>query len=313
MIEFEWPWMMYLLPLPLVMRWLLPRASQGNDAALRVPYLRDFELTGASDHKQSPRRWPLLIYLLAWCCLLLAASRPQWVGDVIELPVSGRDLMLAIDLSASMDQRFAFRVGGESKLQATKVVAGEFIDRRVGDRIGLILFGEQAYVQAPLTFDRSTVKTLLNEAVSGLAGRATAIGDAIGLTVKRLGDSASQDHVLILLTDGVSNAGELDPVQAAEFAARKGLKIHSIGVGSRNNSDLNERALQAVARITGGRYFRAHDTRELMEIYAIIDQIEPVQSDTRSYRPNWALFYWPLGAALLLASVLGLLRQRGWT
>ena len=169
-------------------------------------------------------------------------------------------------------------------------------------------------MQAPLTFDRATVKTLLYEAVTGLAGKSTAIGDAIGLAVKRLDSDTNQDRVLILLTDGVSNAGELSPGKAADIAARKGLKIHTIGIGSRGSRELNEQTLKTVARKTGGRYFRAHDVDELQKIYALIDELEPVERDTQSYRPTWSLFYWPLGLALILASLLALaaLSRRRW-
>ena len=312
MIELEWPWLLYCLPLPILLRLLLPRASDANDAALRVPYLQDFALSTKANRRNGQRLWPILLYLLAWSCLLIAAARPQWTGDIIELPVSGRDLMLAIDLSESMQQDFTRGIRSISKLEATKAVAGEFIEQRVGDRIGLILFGEQAYVQAPLTFDRATIKTLLYEAVTGLAGQATAIGDAIGLAVKRLETTGSDDRVLILLTDGVSNAGEIDPERAAQLAARKQLKIHTIGIGPRGSRDLNEASLKKVAEITGGRYFRAHDVKELQQIYEMIDELEPVERDTRSYRPTASLFYWPLGAALGITALLGLFRQKGW-
>ena len=314
MITFDWPWLFALLPVPFLLRLVLPVAASGSDAALRVPCLGDFESGHYTSTQRSLRRWPLLIYFLLWLCLLSAAARPQWIGDPIELPVSGRDLMLAIDLSGSMDHPFTHSFRNVTKLNATKAVAGEFIEKRVGDRIGLILFGEQAYVQAPLTFDRTTVKTLLFEAVTGLAGKSTAIGDAIGLAVKRLDTANNQDRVLILLTDGVSNAGEIPPEKAADIAAQKELKIHTIGIGSRGSRELNEQTLRTVANKTGGRYFRAHDVAELQQIYALIDELEPVERDTQSYRPTWSLFYWPLGIALALASLLALaaLSRRRW-
>ena len=314
MISFAWPWLFALLPLPFLLRAVLPEAASGSDAALRVPYLADFESSQVTSAQRSLRRWPLFIYFLLWACLLCAAAKPQWIGEPIELPVSGRDLMLAIDLSGSMDHTFTHSFRSVTKLQATKAVAGDFIENRVGDRIGLILFGEQAYVQAPLTFDRETVKILLFEAVTGLAGKSTAIGDAIGLAVKRLDSTNNQDRVLILLTDGVSNAGELRPEKAADIAASKGLKIHTIGIGPRGSRELNERTLRTVASRTGGQYFRAHDVTELQQIYALIDELEPVERDTQSYRPTWSLFYWPLGIALVLAALLALasLFKRRW-
>ena len=310
MLQFLWPWVFFIVPLPFIIRLLSPKTSASNDAALHVPYLQDFQLKASTTATLS-RRWGFLIYLLVWFALVTAAARPQWIGELIELPISGRDIMLAIDLSNSMSQRFNYGSRSVTKLQATKVVAGDFINKRVGDRIGLILFGAQAYVQAPLTFDRATVITLLSEAVPGLAGRSTAIGDAIGLAVKRLNDE-SEEQVLILLTDGVSNSGEIQPEKAAELAAKKDLKIHTIGVGSRGSRDLNEATLKTIARQTGGKYFRAHDVKELQDIYRLIDQLEPVEKDTQSYRPTWSLFYWPLSGALGLASLLLVSRLRGW-
>jgi len=324
MINFLWPWVFILLPLPLIFRLILPRAKQSSEAALRVPSLEDFDM---GIHEQSPaktKRWPLLLYTLAWLCLITAAARPQWVGNAIELPISGRDLLLAVDLSKSMEQPFRYKLRSVSRIAATKAVVSNFIEHRVGDRIGLILFGEQAYLQAPLTFDRTTVNILLQEAVTGLAGNATAIGDAIGLAVKRLQETAKQasnkksittneknkndnDRVLILVTDGVSNAGEIKPIKAAELAARKGLKIYTIGIGNRGSRELDEKTLKAIAKKTGGRYFRASNTGELNEIYNILDKLEPVEKDTKSYRPIKSLFYLPLAAAMFLAALLALI------
>lgn len=310
MFQFLWPWVFFILPLPVFIRIISPKTSFSNDAALRVPYIQDFQIETSVTAKLS-KRWAFLFFLIIWCFLVTATARPQWIGEPIELPVSGRDIMLAIDLSNSMSQRFDYGSRSVTKLQATKAVANAFINNRVGDRVGLILFGAQAYVQAPLTFDRRTVITLLSEAVAGLAGRSTAIGDAIGLAVKRLNKN-NDEQVLILLTDGVSNSGEIRPEKAAELAAKKGLKIHTIGVGNRRSRDLNENTLKNIARQTGGKYFRAHDTRELQAIYQLIDQLEPIEKDTQSYRPTWSLFYWPISIALGLATLLLVSRLRGW-
>ena len=322
MMTFLWPWAFAILPLPFLLRLLLPRAKQSNDAALRVPYLSDYQISENSNYVTKNSRWPLLLFTLAWVCLVIAAARPQWTGEPIELPISGRDLMLAIDISKSMDHPIRHNLGSVSRITATKAVASAFIEKRVGDRIGLILFGDQAYVQAPLTFDRTTVNILLQEAFTGLAGQATAIGDAIGLAVKRMSarhdvnkqhanksaseDNISESHVLILLTDGVSNRGEITPLKAAELAARKGLKIHTIGIGNRGSSELDEITLRKIAKITGGQYFRAYTTADLQEIYTLLDQLEPVEKDVKSYRPIKVLFYVPLAASLLLASLLAL-------
>jgi Ca-activated chloride channel family protein len=324
MISFIWPEMFYILPLPFILRLLLPRTTHSNEAALHVPVLSDYQLSEPGKFEIRKSHWPLLLYFLAWILLVIAAARPQWTGDPVELPVSGRDLMLAIDISKSMDHPIRHSNGSVSRITATKAVASAFIEKRVGDRIGLILFGDQAYVQAPLTFDRTTVNTLLGEAFTGLAGQATAIGDAIGLAVKRVSRQQTiadkndataanttkrigEDRVLILLTDGVSNRGEITPVKAAELAARMGLKIHTIGIGNRGSLELDEATLRRIANITGGQYFRAYTTADLQKIYELLDKLEPVEKDLKSYRPVKALFYIPLTASLLLAVLLGLL------
>lgn len=333
MVHFLWPWAFAALPLPVLLHYLLPRAKQTSEAALRVPYIEDFELGSGETTAGRTRRWPLLLYTLAWCCLVIASARPQWVGSPIELPISGRDLMIAVDLSKSMEEPFRYMNRSVSRLAATKAVISQFIEHRVGDRIGLILFGGQAYVQAPLTFDRTTVRKLLMEAVTGLAGNTTAIGTAIGLAVKRLVEDEKaaslnrqpgqnqtafakehhdkkhpyNDRVLILVTDGVNNAGEITPIKAAELAAREGLKIYTIGIGNPGSRELDEYTLRAIARITGGRYFRARNTAELVRIYRLLDKLEPVKKDTQSYLPTKALFYLPLTAAFIIAALLALL------
>ena len=319
MMSLLWPWALAILPLPFLLRLLMPRAKQSNDAALQVPHLSAYQLGENEAYVNKSSRWPLLLYTLAWICLVIAAARPQWTGEPVELPVSGRDLMLAIDISKSMDHPIRHNSSSVSRITATKAVASSFIEKRVGDRIGLILFADQAYVQVPLTFDRATVNILLQEAFTGLAGQATAIGDAIGLAVKRVskqrGDNTSStaiqknisdDRVLILLTDGVSNRGEITPLKAAELAAKKGLKIYTVGIGNRGSRELDETTLREIARITGGQYFRAYTTADLLKIYSLLDQLEPVEKEVKSYRPIKALFYIPLSAGLALAALLAL-------
>ncbi|HUW29321.1 MAG TPA: VWA domain-containing protein [Sulfuriferula sp.] len=321
MIHFEWPWLFLILPLPLLVRFLLPRADEVKEAALRVPGLEPFAMESASKPARlALRRGRTWLGALAWLLLVTAAARPIWVGDPIDLPVSGRDLMLAVDLSGSMQTR-DFVIGDQrvSRLDAIKEIAGDFIDRRVGDRIGLILFGTQAYLQTPLTFDRKTVHNMLDEAAIGLAGEQTAIGDAIGLAVKRLRELPQGNKVLILLTDGVSNTGELTPLKAAQLAAKEGVTIYTIGIGASEmqvpslfgmqsvnpSSDLDEDTLRAIARTTGGRYFRARDTEQLDQIYSILDKLQPVDQEKQTFRPRKTLFYWPLAISLLLLPVAG--------
>ncbi len=319
MMTLYWPWLLALLPLPLLIRWFMPAAPRQQDAVLRVPFLEDFE--GGGETTGSRPRQDILLWLAAaaWVMLVLAAARPQWLGDPLEIPMSGRDLMLAVDLSKSMEEE-DFRLANQwvDRLTATKQVAGDFIKRRKGDRIGLILFGEQAYLQAPLTFDRETVKTLLYESAIGLAGRSTAIGDAIGLGIKRLQDRPAENRVLILLTDGANTAGEIEPVRAAELAARKRVKVYTIGIGADElivrsffgsrrinpSRDLDEKSLKAIADKTGGRYFRARDINELKGIYRLLDELEPIEQEQQLFRPVRALYPWPLGAALILAGLV---------
>lgn len=318
MIQFVWPWLMIALPLPWLLRRMLPPLLPAEQAALKVPFLDDFAARDAQTVAQ-PKTWPLQLAMLAWLLLILASMRPQWLGEPIEQAVSGRDLMLAIDLSGSMEEQdFVINKQPVDRLTAAKWVADDFIGRRVGDRIGLILFGTQAYLQTPLTFDRKTVRTLLDESVIGLAGDNTAIGDAIGLAVKRLQNKPANSRVLILMTDGANTAGEVPPLKAAELAAKNQLKIYTIGIGADEmivrslfgtqkinpSRDLDEKTLLDIAQTTGGRYFRARDTSELNNIYMLLDQLEPVNKDSQFFRPRRELFYWPLAAALALAAAI---------
>ena len=318
-VELAWPWMLAALPLPLLAMLLLPTAPQTQAPALRFPFYSALHAT-LQGRPGTPSRTRLVLAVLAWLLLVVAAARPQSVGETMHLPVNGRSIMMAVDLSGSM-QTPDMRTGMQevSRLAAVKAVAGDFITHRVGDRIGLILFGDQAYVQAPLTLDRSTVHTLLDEAQIGLAGQQTAIGDAIGLAIKRLRVEPERNRVLILLTDGVSNAGNVDPLKAADLAARDGVRIYTIGVGAdpsqmrgpfglpqMMSGDLDEAALTAIAQKTGGRYFRASDVASLASIYGLLDKIEPISKDQQTWRPVEELYAWPLAAALLLSVLIAL-------
>ena len=292
-------------------------APDAGMQALRVPWFAMMSESAAGWMKK-----PLLTALavFAWCLLVLAAARPQWVGEIETLPVTGRDLLLAVDISGSMDTQDMFLDDkAVNRLAVVKKVAGEFIQGRRGDRVGLVLFGSRAYLQTPLTFDTETTAILLDESEIGLAGRETAIGDAIGLSVKRLREDAASERVLVLLTDGANTSGEVQPMQATEFAAREGLKIYTVGVGADEmmvrdffgsrlvnpSADLDEDTLKAIAERTGGAYFRARDAEALANIYEQLDELEPVESDQEAIRPVDELFYWPLGIAFVL--VLGAL------
>jgi Ca-activated chloride channel family protein len=318
MWTFVWWWMLLALPLPWLVRRLVPADPLDRDAALKVPVAAEFSDLAGLRAPDAARRWRLAVLSTVWVLAVVAAARPQFVGEPVALPMTGRDLLLSVDLSGSMEEQ-DFQLNGQwvDRLTATKFVATEFIERRVGDRVGLILFGREAYLQAPLTFDRATVSTLLDESVIGLAGKETAIGDSIGLAIRTLDDAGVEEgrRVLILLTDGANTAGAVEPRKAAELAAQRKLVIYTIGIGAdaltvrslfglrqiNPSADLDEETMTAIAEMTGGRYFRARDTAEFAEIYRILDELEPAESDERGFRPVTELFHWPLGAALVLA------------
>jgi len=322
-IQFASIWAFYLLPLPLLVRFLLPAAPIAGQAALRVPFFNNLQTDLQSRKKnKSLFRWLLiLLAFVAWFLLVIAAARPQFVGDTIRQTISGRSMMVAVDISGSMQINDMFVSGRTvTRLTAVKAVARDFVQKREGDRIGLILFGTQAYLQAPLTFDRKTVNILLGEVELGLAGRETAMGDAIGLAVKRLRKEPEKNRVLILLTDGANTAGNVGPLKAADLAAQEKVKIYTIGVGADERivqtpfgarkvrgNDLDEPTLKAIAAKTNGRYFRARDVEGLLKIYAVLDEIEPVSKDEMSYRPISELYYYPLAIALLLSVLITLL------
>ena len=310
-LEFASLWVFWLLPLPLFVWWLVPRAPVTSSAALRVPFYQNLE-PKMIQSQRSPSLLRILVAIMVWLLLVVAAARPQFVGDTVRQSISGRSLMMAVDISGSMDEADMIISGRRmTRLNMVKIVAGDFIEKREGDHIGLILFGSQAYLQAPLTFDRKTVATLLEESFISLAGRSTAIGDAIGLAVKRLRDEDEKNRVLILLTDGANSAGNVEPLKAADLAAQEKIKIYTIGVGSLRSRDLDEGSLAAIADKTGGRYFRATNVSDLMNIYGLLDQIEPVSQDELSYRPIKELFYYPLAIALLLSALIALLGSSG--
>jgi Ca-activated chloride channel family protein len=319
-LEFALPLVYAALPLPLLAVWLLPRAPAPAGAALRLPFYRALHAS-MGEGRATRSRLHLLLASLAWVLLVTAAARPQMLGEPVQLPMSGRDLLLAVDISGSMETEDMV-LGNQvaTRLAAVKYVAGDFIERRQGDRLGLILFGDQAYLQTPLTFDRKTTATQLDEAAIGLAGKRTAIGDAIGLAIKRLREQPQENRVLVLLTDGENTAGTVEPLKAADIAASEGVRIYTIGVGADErivsgffgrrrvaNSELDEPALTAIAEKTGGRYFRARDIAGLEEIYQLLDKLEPVSEADEVFRPVHELYRWPLGAALVISMLLATL------
>lgn len=314
MFDWAWPWLFVALPLPwLVLRWR--PAGEERGAALHLPYAGVLDPADVAGSARGIAASHIGAWLI-WALLVTAVARPQWIGEPTDLPRSGRELLLALDVSGSMNIGDMNLAGAQAtRFQAMQVIVGDFIARRAGDRVGLILFGSNAYLLTPLTFDVKTVRTQLEEATVGLAGRETAIGDALGLAVKRLRDRPEAQRVVVLLTDGVNTAGQIDPLKAAELAASEKVKVYTIGLGSERmrvddffgsrsvnpSADLDAKLLTEIAGKTGGRFFRARDTSELAGIYQDIDRLEPAADQSERYRPVRELFYLPLAAALLLA------------
>jgi Ca-activated chloride channel family protein len=313
MIHFEWPWVLLAVLLPLFVYWL-PAKQKNTPVALKIPVL--ISGMAATGQDESSHKAPLAILSLIWLLLVLAASRPQWLGEAIDIPTAGREMMIAVDLSGSMQvEDMELNGSAVNRLDMLKVVLGQFIQRRNGDRLGLILFGDDAYMQTPMTFDRKTVQQMLDETVLGLVGKKTAIGDAIALAVKRFDGKKESNRVLLLLTDGQNTAGKITPEQALELAVAKDITIYTIGIGAdvmlqrslfgtrrvNPSSELDEKSLQNIADKTHGRYFRAKDSQGMAEIYQLLDKLEPVEQEQQQMRPLTALFYWPLALALLLS------------
>lgn len=321
---FAWPWMWLAFPLPWLAGWLLP-PHRNTSSALKVPYGRRLDAIATVGGRSRHLHIAALAWL-AWFLLCAAGARPQQLGEAVAPPQSGRDLMLAVDLSGSMSEP-DMELGGNvvDRLTAAKAVLADFLDRRVGDRVGLLVFGQRAYALTPLTLDRDSVRDQLRDSVAGLAGRETAIGDAIGLAVKRLRDQPKGQRVLILLTDGVNTAGVLEPLKAAELAKAEGVRIHTIAFGSSNSGlsifglnlpmpgggdEIDEETLKKIAQEAGGQSFRARDTEQLAGIYAELDRIEPVKQEGARVRPRVERYGWPLAAALLVALFAFLLPRR---
>jgi len=317
MIQLLYPWLLYALPLPLVI-WFFSKPKQPQLAAIRTPMFSNWNAIQQNQKSSNSKQvFQKLITFIVWCAIVIACARPQFIGEPIELPTTGRDLLLSIDVSGSMEEEDLKLHGRKAnRLAVVKSIISEFIEKREGDRLGLVLFGEKAYLQTPLTFDLKTVQFMLDETEIGLAGASkTAIGDGIGLSIKRLRERPAENRVLILLTDGRNNSGELEPIEAARLATHAGIKIYTIGVGADKqtrrsllfgtttfnpSAELDEETLKEVAKLTGGQYFRAKSSEELAKIYALLDKLEPVEDKPETYRPITELYYWSLLLALIL-------------
>ncbi len=314
MLTLAWAWLLLLLPLPLIFR----KKQQDVEISGHL-HLPGIAQNGTQQIEQQATSRKL--HWLIWALIVIAVARPLWMGESIELPSKGRDLMMAVDLSGSMQIEDMVLDGkAVDRFTMIQAVVSDFIERRKGDKLGLILFADHAYLQAPLTQDRRSVAQFLKEAQIGLVGKQTAIGEAIALGVKRFDMVDESNRILVLLTDGSNNSGSISPEQAAAIAAKRGVKIYAIGIGAdvmerrtlfgkervNPSMDLDESQLTALAQTTGGLYFRARNVQELESIYQAIDKLEPVSRDQLTYRPQSELFYLPLAAALLISILLAL-------
>ncbi|MBS0340751.1 MAG: VWA domain-containing protein [Proteobacteria bacterium] len=316
MYQLEFPWLLALLPLPLLVWWLMPPYRE-ESASVRLPFFG--EVASAVGLKPAPgavvphTHWlQKLIAPVAWALVVLALARPQFVDPPIEKIQPARDLLLALDLSQSMDARDYKRPDGAviARVDAVRQVVRDFVGRRRGDRIGLVVFGDAPYPQVPFTMDHALVQAMIGEMLPGMAGPSTAMGDAIGLGIKMFESSKAPQKVMILLTDGNDTASKMPPSKAAEIAKERGVTLHTVGIGDPGASgedkvDLD--LLRQLAAATGGRYFFAGNQGELEQIYATLDRITPQNQKTLSWRPRRELFMWPLGAAVLIVIAYQLL------
>ncbi|QUJ69345.1 VWA domain-containing protein (plasmid) [Photobacterium sp. GJ3] len=314
MFEFLWWWAFVLLPLP----WLISRVARPVEPSARV----FLPVLPKQATRQPSRRWPVILACLCWGCLIAAIARPVWFGDPVQIQPEHRDMLLAVDLSGSMSTEDMVDEDGQSidRLTSVKQVVSDFISQRQGDRLGLVLFANHAYLQTPLTFDLNTVKQQLNRSVLGLIGQSTAIGEGLGIATKSFINSENAQRVIVLLSDGANTSGVIAPMEAATLAAENQVKIYTVGIGADEmieqsffsrrivnpSQDLDEKTLTQIATLTGGQYFRARNPEQLARIYQSINDLEPVSSASQTWRPQEELFRIPLAVALLLSVMLAI-------
>jgi len=324
-LQLTWPQLLWLLPLPLLFYFFLPPTKKEEPALLIPTFHRLSHYPSSSGIRMN---WlKLLMLFLIWIATLLAATRPQWIGEPIQLPSSGRDLLLAVDISQSMEiEDMVIKNQQHSRILVVKSIVKDFVEKRNGDRLGLVVFGTRAFLHVPLTFDRKVIGQQLQEAQLGFAGPSTAIGDAIAIAVKKLRELPEQERngrVLILLTDGANTAGEIQPREAARLAKTARVKIYTIGLGADSmiergflfnreinpSADLDENTLKYIAEETGGQYFRARDPQQLQSVYQHINQLEPLPQEAETFRPIKELFHYPLTIAMTLTLLWAMMEQ----
>ncbi|PCJ25245.1 MAG: VWA domain-containing protein [Rickettsiales bacterium] len=327
MFTFYWPLMVLLLPVPLIIWFFLPpdkNANSDSSPELLFPYVQRL-LTAFERKEVAPsdsKKYFIIMLSLLWASLVIALMRPQWADQMEYDHKKGYDIMLAVDVSASMEALdFSTLTKSISRLDVTKEVVSNFAGRRKGDRLGLILFGEHAYLQVPMSFDTLAVSKMLNNAVSGMAGASTAIGDAIGIAVREIRSRPKKSRILILLTDGADTSSNIPPIEAAKIAKHYGIRVYVIGVGrsgpvpypnqfgqiSMVEIGMDEEMLAKIAAITGGQYFKATDSTALEVIYDKIDKMEKIEINMLGYKIRQPLYRYPLGFACILFLALCLM------
>lgn len=322
MLELAHSWALLLLPLPFLMR-LLPPYKETRDS-VRVPFFAKLVELSEQRPEQGARvirrdRAQKILVNLTWVCLVLAAAKPLWVGAPVEQQKSGRDLMVAVDLSGSMETRDFTQADGTSidRLQAVKAVLEELADRRPSDRLGLIVFGAAAYLQTPFTDDHQVWMQLLDETAIGMAGPSTVFGDAIGLAIRQFTQGESSNRVLIMLTDGNDTGSTVPPIDAAKVAASYDVRIYTIAIGDPTTvgeDALDLDTIRRVSEVTGGRTFEALDQGQMRDAYLTIGELEPELYESISFRPKQSLHWVPVAVACLLYllyhTVMALLTRR---
>jgi Ca-activated chloride channel family protein len=323
MFEFTYLWVFIVLPLPLLARYFLT-SQKRSYTQVWIPLAQGITEQQSDAHNNNLN---VFIPWLVWLLLLCALAKPIWFGEPIRLQQESRDMIVSLDLSGSM-QEVDMQLNGKTvdRLTLVKDLLNDFIDLRHGDRLGLILFADHAYLQTPLTFDLKTIKQMVSETELGLVGQKTAIGESIALAIKRFVENKNEQRVLILLTDGANTSGIIEPLQAAKQAAKNNITIYTIGIGADEmtrkgfwgkqrvnpSADLDEKTLTQIAKLTGGQYFRARNQDELQDIYQQLNLLEPIESDFLEFRPEKDLFYWPLSLAILILFLFTLsLKLRG--
>lgn len=315
MFEFVYWWVFLLLPMPLLVRYFLSPKKQSY-TQVWIP------LADGLQQQKTTKRNPLFSFIIPWLLWLLLLStiaKPIWYDQPIRIQQQSRDMILSLDLSGSMDE-VDMPLNGKTvnRLTLVKSIVKDFVKTRQGDRLGLILFADHAYLQTPLTFDVETVSTMVDETQIGLVGNRTAIGESIAMAIKRFVENKNEQRVLILLTDGANTAGKIKPIAAAQQAAKNNIKIYTIGIGADEmikrgffgnqrvnpSADLDEKTLTKIATLTNGQYFRARNQEDLQKIYDTINQLQPVDSEFLEFRPEKNLFFWPLSLAILILSMV---------